>query len=350
MIRVGIAGIGFMGMIHYHAYQKVRGAKVTAICEIDPKRLAGDWRSIKGNYGPAGTKMDLGGIARYDHLDELIADPDIDLIDVCLPPGLHADTTTAALGAGKHVFCEKPIALSTADADRMVKAAAKAGKLLSIGHVLPFFSQYQFAYRTAMDGQYGRVLGGYFKRVISDPLWISGYYDPAVFGGPAIDLHIHDAHFIRLLFGMPKGVQSVGRMRGEVAEYFNTQFHFDDPDLVVAATCGVINQQGRPFTHGFEIHFEKATLIYDDLAALGVSQDPGRPVTVLTDDGKVKRPKLRLGDEIVAFAAEINEVVTAVTTGTPSSMLDGTLARDALLLSHKQTESIRRGRVVKIVR
>ena len=49
MINVGICGLGFMGMIHYLAYQKVRGAKVKAICEKIPERLAGDWRSIKGN-------------------------------------------------------------------------------------------------------------------------------------------------------------------------------------------------------------------------------------------------------------------------------------------------------------
>ena len=62
MIRVGIAGIGFMGMTHYLAYQKIRGVKVAALCEQDPKRLAGDWRTIKGNFGPPGEIMDLGGI------------------------------------------------------------------------------------------------------------------------------------------------------------------------------------------------------------------------------------------------------------------------------------------------
>ncbi len=350
MIRVGIAGIGFMGMIHYHAYEKVRGARVTAICETDPKRLAGDWRGIKGNFGPAGKRMDLGGIARYDQLDKLVADPNIDLIDVCLPPALHADTTVAALTAGKHVFCEKPIALTTAEADRMVKTAGRSGKLLLIGHVLPFFTQYQLAYRAAMEGKYGRLLGGNFKRVISDPLWIPDFYDPAKVGGPVVDLHVHDAHFIRVLFGMPAAVQSVGRMRGEVPEYFNTQFLFEDPSLVVTATSGVIYQQGRPFTHGFEVHFEKATLIYDDLAALGVTQDPARSVAVLTEDGKATRPKLRLGDELDAFAAEINEVVAAVRTNTPSTLLDGVLARDALVLCHKQTDSIRRGRTIRIGR
>ena len=72
MIHVGIAGIGFMGMTHYNAYQKIRGVKVAALCEQDPKRRAGDWRSIKGNFGPQGQIMDLGGVARYAEIDEML--------------------------------------------------------------------------------------------------------------------------------------------------------------------------------------------------------------------------------------------------------------------------------------
>ena len=101
MIRVGIAGIGFMGMTHYLAYQKIRGVKVAALCEQDAKRLAGDWRSIKGNFGPAGEVMDLSGIARYSELDEMLADPTLDLIDCCLPPSWHAKATIAALEGGQ---------------------------------------------------------------------------------------------------------------------------------------------------------------------------------------------------------------------------------------------------------
>ena len=90
MVNVGIAGLGFMGMTHYNAYQKVPGAKVTAICEEDPVRLSGDWRSIKGNFGPQGEIVDLEGIAKYPKLDQLMADPNVDMVDVCLPPSLHA--------------------------------------------------------------------------------------------------------------------------------------------------------------------------------------------------------------------------------------------------------------------
>src|SRR5436190_6575096 len=104
MLRVGIAGLGFMGMIHYLSYQRIKGVKVAAMCETDPKKLSGDWRGIKGNFGPPGEMMDLSGIARYPELEKLLADPKVDVVDICLPPGAHAPTAIAALKAGKHVF------------------------------------------------------------------------------------------------------------------------------------------------------------------------------------------------------------------------------------------------------
>jgi len=119
MVRVGIAGIGFMGVTHYKALQKVKGAKVTAIFTRDPKKLGGDWTKVKGNFGDSGGVQDLSKVKRYDDLGAMLADPDLDLIDICLPTHLHRDVTLDALKAGRHVLVEKPIALDVRDADRM---------------------------------------------------------------------------------------------------------------------------------------------------------------------------------------------------------------------------------------
>lgn len=347
MVNVGLVGLGFMGMIHYLSYQKVRGAKVKAVCETDPKKLSGDWRSIKGNFGPQGTKMDLSGIDRHSELDALLEDPKIDLVDICLPPALHADAVVAALNAGKDVLCEKPIALYPNDARRMMKASHKSGKLLMIGHMLPLFPEYNFVYEAATGGKFGKLLGGHFKRVISDPAWMTDFWRPDRSGGPMIDLHIHDAHYIRLLFGMPSAVQSVGRMRGEVAELFTSEFLYDDLELVVTATSGAINQQGREFTHAFEVYFEKATILFD-FAMLGGEPVMTMPLTVLDEKGKVKRPKLGSGDPMDAFESEVKAATKAVQSRTPPEFLAGELARDALVLAQKQTQSIERRRAVKV--
>jgi predicted dehydrogenase len=328
MLKIGIAGLGFMGMIHYLAYQKIKDVKVAAVCETLPERRAGDWTGIKGNFGPQGTQTDLSGVKTYAALSELYADKDIDLIDICLPPAAHSEVAVNALNAGKHVLSEKPIALKTADADKMTAAAEKNGKLFMVAHVLPFFTAYRFVYDAAVSGRCGKLLGGHFNRVISDPVWLKNFYNMDTIGGPLLDLHIHDVHFIRLLFGMPKSVQSVGRLRGGVPEYFSSQFLFDDKDILVTSNSGCIFQQGRPFMADYEVHFEKATFISDG--------------TVLTEDGKVEPMNLPESDEIGVFADELSEVVRSVQNGKPSPILGGSLARDALVIALKEMEAIQK--------
>lgn len=347
-MNVAIAGIGFMGWIHYLAYQRVKGVKLAAICTRDSKRRAGDWTGIQGNFGPPGEKVNLDGVARYAELGELLADPTIDLVDLCLPPHLHESASLAALKAGKHVFVEKPMALTAAGCDRMVKAGQKAGRQVLVGHVLPFLPEYAAARKLIASGKYGQVLGGHFRRVISDPSWLKDFFDPEKVGGPLVDLHVHDAHFIRLVFGMPTAVTSQGRLRGDVVEYCNTQFKFADPKLAVSATSGVIAQQGRPFTHGFEIHLQKATLFFD-FSVMADGKNTSLPLTVLSAKGKVEYPALPPGDPMLAaFEAEIKEVASACKSGKPSTLLGGDLARDAIVLCHKQTESVRRGKTVVV--
>src|SRR5262245_50750265 len=111
MVRVGIAGVGFMGMIHYLACARLEpsAAKVTAIASRDPKKRAGDWRGIQGNFGPRGEVMDLAGVKAHASLDALVADPNVDLVDICLPTDQHAAAVRLALAAGKHVLVEKPL-------------------------------------------------------------------------------------------------------------------------------------------------------------------------------------------------------------------------------------------------
>jgi predicted dehydrogenase len=346
MLKVGLAGVGFMSWIHYLAYQKVRGVQLAAICSRDAKKRAGDWRGIQGNFGPPGEQIDVSKMRAYASIDELLGDPEIDVIDNCLPPHLHAEVSIRALQAGKHVFVEKPMALTAAECNKMVAAAKKAGKQILVGHVLPYFPEYAHARKLIDSGKYGKAIGGSFKRVISDPLWLKDFYDPQQVGGPLIDLHVHDAHFIRLLFGMPTAVFSQGRMRGEVVEYCNTLFQFADPSLVVNATSGVINQQGRPFTHAYEIHLEKATLHFDFAAFSDAAEL--MPLKIVTSTGKVIRPDLGDGNPVRGFEGEIKEVVRSIESAEPSAILSGEIARDAIVLCHKQSESVRRGKLVKV--
>jgi predicted dehydrogenase len=341
MIRIGIVGIGFMGMIHYLAARKLKGARVTALCSRDPKKLAGDWRGIRGNFGPPGELMNLGRVKKYQDLDALLDDPAIDLIDVCNPTNLHAPTALAALRAGKHVLVEKAIALEARDADAMVKAAQKAGKLLMVAHVLPFVPEFAFAADAIRSGAHGRLLGAHFRRIISRPDWSAEIADPAKTGGPAVDLHIHDTHFIGLVCGVPERVFSSGVEEDGAVAYLTTQYLYGAGGPAVSCSSGAIAAKGRPFVHGFEVYLEKATLVFESGAT---------PLTVLDAAGRVKRPRLKGGgaDPVIAFTQELQTAVDGIASGKEPDLLDGRLARDALVLCQKECQSVRTGRAVPV--
>ena len=116
----------------------------------------------------------------------------------------------------------------------------------------------------------------------------------------------------------------------------------------MCSSTGVINQQGRAFTHGFEIQFEQATLLYD-FSVLAGEPTVSMPLTVLKADGTVERPELPAAGEFAAFTAELEEVANAIEQNVPSPLLAGELARDAIVLCHKQTESVRERREVKVL-
>jgi predicted dehydrogenase len=340
MIRIGIVGVGFMGMIHFLAARGLVGARVTALCSRDAKKLAGDWRSIQGNFGPRGEMMDLTGIKKYPELDAMLADKDIDLIDICNPTNLHPETALKALRAGKHVLVEKAIALEPRDADAMVKAARDAGKMLMVAHVLPFFPEFAYAAEVIRGGRFGKVLGGHFKRVIAQPDWSAEIGDASKTGGPAVDLHIHDTHFIGLVCGVPGQVFATGVQENGVVSYLTTSYLYGPKGPAVTCSSGALSQKGRPFVHGYEIYLEKATLVYES----GIA-----PLTVLTADGKSEQPKLAGGEEATtAFTLEIQAAVDGITSGKEPDLLSGKLARDALVLCHKECESVLTGKAVVV--
>lgn len=339
MIRVGIVGLGFMGMVHYLSYLKHRDVQIVAICDKNERRLMGDWRDIRGNFGPAGSQMDLTGVTAYKQLEDMLADDSLDLIDVTLPPALHAEVAIAALHAGKHVFCEKPMSLTLEECQRMNQAARLAKKMLMIGHVLPFFPEYDWALKIIESGRYGKLLGGSFKRVISDPNWLKDFWNPDCVGGPMLDLHVHDAHFIRLLFGIPSSVTSCGRTRGSLAEYWHSQFDYGTSGPIVHATSGVIRQQGRSFEHGFEIHLEDATLTFDFSVINGLGRYSCPPI-IYTDLSNSESPQCFSQDPMDAFALEISAVLKCMKSATALKILDSEFAQDAILFCQKQTESL----------
>lgn len=342
MVRIGLAGVGFMGMIHFLAAQKLNGAKVSAIFTRDSRKLSGDWRSIKGNFGPPGQVMDLKGVKAYDDYQALLDDPQIDLIDLCTPTDQHAPMAIAALKAGKHVLVEKAIALTPKEADQMVAAAQKHGKMLMVAHVLPFFPEFAYAHRVIEKGDFGRLVAAHFTRVISRPDWSDAIGDSSRTGGPAVDLHVHDTHFIGLIAGVPGRVFSTGHTVRDSVEYLTSSYLYGDNGPVITCSSGAVAMGSRPFLHGFEIYLEKATLVFNS---------GGTPLTLFPASGKPKVVTLKgQEDPINAFQAEIGSAVNAVKTGQIAGPLDPVLARNALVMCLKEMESVKTGKPVIVSR
>lgn len=333
-MRAGIVGVGFMGWIHYLAYRRSANADVVAFCSRDEAKRTGDWTSIRGNFGPPGEQIDVANLNVHDSLDALLEDPTVDLVDICLPPHLHPEAIEKSLRAGKRVLCEKPLALDAATARHLTEGAGP-GQLM-VAHILPFMPEFRLLVEAASDRRWGRPLAGRFKRTIGPPDWIPDFYDPQRVGGPLIDLHVHDAHLIRLLFGMPTSAHTVCSRRGSVPKFYETVFDFPGQELAVSAGGGVIDSPARPFTHGYEVSFEQATVQFES-AAYADGSSASIPVTVLHADGTVERPELGGGDPIDGFVLEIDAVAAAADNGVVDPVLDATTAADALEICQMQT-------------
>lgn len=348
-VRIGIIGLGFMGMTHFEGAKKVQRGQVTAIATRSEKKLSGDWSEIQGNFGPRGSATtDLSGIKKYkDHAD-LIADPDIDLVDICLPTDQHESITIEALNAGKHVLVEKPIAIELGAAERMLAAAKKAGKMLMVAQVLPFFPEFRWVSETVQSGRYGKLLGASFRRVIAKPNWSSDMSDFRKLGGWGIDLHIHDNHFIRVLCGQPKAVFSRGLLRENLVNHVSTQYVFADPDLTVSAVSGGIAAGGLKFAHSLELFLEQGTIQFD-AGTYGTDWVVNRPLTLITSSDEIEYPKPAGGGEwCSAFTDELQAAVDGIKGGKEPAYLSGELACDALKICFAEADSIASGKVVTL--
>lgn len=333
MVRIGIAGIGFMGVTHFKAFQQVKGARVAAIFTRDSRKLQGDWSDVRGNFGGSGGMQDLTGIRCWSRLEDLLADPEIDLVDVCLPSNLHRCAAEEAVKNGKHVLMEKPIALTLEDADAMIGAADQAGRLLLVAQVLRFWPEFAALARHVREETFGRLRALHLKRVIAVPDWSQSnwFSDPARTGGPLVDLHIHDSDFLRWMLGMPESICSSGRGEGDLIDYVVTSYHYPHRNLVVTSQSGAVAQKGAEFEHGYEAYFEKAMITYNS------THSPVPKLVIGPDSSDLDYER---GD---GFVDELQKAVDAVAAGAAGDDLSAAGARNSLALVLLEKRSVQLG-------
>jgi predicted dehydrogenase len=193
VIGVAIVGAGFMGGAHAANYAALADrVRVKWVCSRSEERAG-------KVAGPVGAEVTLD-------LEEVLRDPEVDAVDVCVPTPLHRDVTERALAAGKHVFLEKPIALTLEEADAIVDAAERSGRTLMVGLVLRFWPEYVELARRLAAGDLGRPLAISTHRLSPPADWNEWMADRSQSGGVAVDLLVHDFDQMNRLLGKPRSV------------------------------------------------------------------------------------------------------------------------------------------------
>jgi predicted dehydrogenase len=258
MLNIAVVGLGFMGVTHLKGWRTVPGVRLHAVVDADVRRLTGDLSSVGGNFANTGEKFDFSDVRGYRTLDEALADPAIEAVDICLPTDQHAPAASAALRAGKHVLTEKPISLEAASAEAMIGEAEKNRRILMAAHVLRFFPSYE-KLAELLPGA-GRVGSAFFRRRCAAPAWSPWLTDPSRSGGGVMDLLIHDADFCISLWGMPESVRARGHR--DLARGIDI-IHADliYPELgPVVITGGWHHPSAYPFSMEFTVTADAATL------------------------------------------------------------------------------------------
>ena len=244
-----------MGAVHLCAYSKIPDASVKAVCTPGGRTLSNDLNSFGGNLNRDLGTFDFSRVKQYRQWCELVQDSDLDIVDICLPTDLHAEVSIAALESGKHVLCEKPMALTGADCDRMIAAAQENKRILMIAQVLRFWPEYVALKGFVSKGQFGAVRSAIFYRQCGLPDWSKWLPVPARSGGAALDLLVHDIDQAIDLFGMPQWVSA--KKLGDVDGVAATLFYPDGPEVRVQ---GGWFASGAPFQMGFQVRSERAEM------------------------------------------------------------------------------------------
>ncbi len=187
MIKIAVVGFGQIGPVHIDAYKQMEDVEIAVVCDLEEARA----QAAQKRAGAPEYLTDYNAVVARD---------DIDIVDVCIPTYLHADLTIKAAKAGKHVFCEKPIAMRLQDAEAMIKACDKAGILLGLGFVRRFDNSWLKMAEVVKNGAIGHpAIWRHVSASVGAPTpW---FFDREKGGGPFVDGAVHNYDFGAMMLG-----------------------------------------------------------------------------------------------------------------------------------------------------
>ena len=307
MIKVGLIGIGSMGFVHYEEYKKIEDATITAVADV--------------RVDMAKEKIGSDDVRVYKSIDELLANEDVDMVDICVPSYLHPELSVKALEAGKHVLCEKPMCVTSEETKHVIEASEKSGKFFMTAHVVRFMTAYKYLKSIVDSKELGKPLHIEMKRLSSIPRWSweDWMRDTQKSGGSPIDLSIHDIDFVQDVFGQPEKITGVHHKTKDDSNYLISNLVYDGFDVLIS---GGWFKCDMPFVAEYLAIFEKGIIE----SAGGIVRKNGKEVNISKADfNEIKGMNLSVadgyGDEISYFVDCIKND-TKPTKITPQSSAD----------------------------
>ncbi|MHB9023290.1 MAG: Gfo/Idh/MocA family protein [Armatimonadota bacterium] len=245
-MSLGMAIVGSGSMGQRHAHSCIQGGVDVRLTHVV---------SAHQEHAEALANSLPGRVAATTEYQAVLDDPAVDIVDICIPTALHCEFTLRAARAGKHVLCEKPMAVTLDEADAMIAACREAGVQLMIAHVLRFWPGYVAAVDAIKAGRIGAVRSIGCRRLShaiprgTSPSW---FFDPARGGGAVRDLAVHDYDVINWLAGLPTQVAAVGdvnhfsallTLRGGVFAQVEASFRMPTSNSS-AMTLRVVGEEG----------------------------------------------------------------------------------------------------------
>jgi predicted dehydrogenase len=245
MARIGIIGAGFMGTAHSAAILKSTKHTLVGIADIDRSKgeaLAKD-RACK----------------YFSTAEELLAQPDIDIVHICLPTNLHCAYIQKSAAAGKHVLCEKPFSLHDSEIAAAIDATKANNVKLMIAQVVRFWPENVVIKQYKESGVLGEIKMCSAHRLGQIPAWADWYRKPEISGGGLFDLHTHDIDNMIDLFGTCTEVYSIGAKRDGCWNYMSTSLTFSSGKKSLVESS--LNMPGDyPFSTSFRLLGERACI------------------------------------------------------------------------------------------
>ena len=263
MIKAALIGFGGIAQIHRYSYwylsEKMgKPVELVAAFDLDPSKFNS---KTKINI-PLEEMTEEKDIHFYTDLEEMLSKEEIDFLDICLPPKLHASMTEQMMKRGYSVLCEKPMSHTNEECAIMLKAARESGKTLMIGHSIRFSPHYEYLQSIVESGKYGKVISSLFERYSPPPAWSANAWqmDIRQSGGCLFELNIHDVDYVRWLFGEPKEISGKLESHNYERDTFECGLCYDGHTATVRG--GWLTPKDA-FRCSYEVTFENAVVRFD---------------------------------------------------------------------------------------